>query len=286
MRKKFKYELQKGSKHIICPNCGKKTFKVFVETGTNKVADASRYGRCERINKCQYIQYPQTDDNEGKEWQPLEKVPLIKPKPDFIPADIVLSSFSNFNENPFYLWLCKLFGAVTALKLQQKYNIGTAKNNGTIFWQKDKDGNFRTGKVFYYQNNGKRRKDKPSWYIHKKINKDFTLEQVFFGEHLINLDTPVALCESEKTAVLMSVFEPQYIWIASGGAMMLNTFRLNRLARLDFVSADNGMFDLWATQTNNFKRDMDLRVEKAFANGIVKEGADILDLIIINKNLT
>lgn len=284
--RKFKYELQKGSKHINCPNCGKKTFKCYVNTNTGERANSAKYGRCERISSCRYHLYPDNDDSDWTDYEPYKKVPLIKPKPDFISPELVYSTFSNFNENPFYLWLCKLFGAVTALELQQKYNIGTAKNNGIIFWQKDKDGNFRTGKVFYYQNNGKRRKDKPSWYVHKNINKDFTLEQVFFGEHLTNLDTPVALCESEKTAICMSVFEPQYTWVASGGAMMLNARRLTSLGRLDFVSPDNGMFDLWATQTNNFKRDMDLRVETAFANGIVKEGADILDLILINKKLT
>ena len=284
--RKFKYELQKGSKHIICPNCGKKTFKCYVNTNTGERVNSAKYGRCERISSCRYHLYPDNDDSEWQDYEPYKKVPLIKPKPDFINPELVYSTFINFNENPFYLWLCKLFGAVTALELQQKYNIGTARNNGTIFWQKDKDGNFRTGKVFYYQNNGKRRKDKPSWYVHKNINKDFTLEQVFFGEHLTNLDTPVALCESEKTAICMSVFEPQYTWVASGGAMMLNARRLTSLGRLDFVSPDNGMFDLWATQTNNFKRDMDLRVETAFANGIVKEGADILDLILINKKLT
>lgn len=284
--KNYKYKLETGSKHIICPNCGKKTFKCYVNTNTGERVNSAKYGRCERISSCRYHLCPDNDDSEWQDYEPYKKVPLIKPKPDFISPELVYSTFINFNENPFYLWLCKLFGAVTALELQQKYNIGTAKNNGTIFWQKDKDGNFRTGKVFYYQNNGKRRKDKPSWYVHKNINKDFTLEQVFFGEHLTNLDTPVALCESEKTAICMSVFEPQYTWVASGGAMMLNVQRLASLGQLDFVSPDNGMFDLWATQTNNFKRDMDLRVETAFANGIVKEGADILDLILINKKLT
>ena len=42
MTQKYNYELQKGSKHIICPNCRKKTFKPYVEAGTNNIVDAVR----------------------------------------------------------------------------------------------------------------------------------------------------------------------------------------------------------------------------------------------------
>lgn len=84
----------------------------------------------------------------------------------------------------------------------------------------------------------------------------------------------------------MSVFEPQYTWLASGGANMLNLYRLTRLPRLDFISPDNGAFKLWENQTSIFKnRKMDVRVEKAVRDGTLKIGADILDLILIEKGL-
>ena len=62
--KKYKYELQKGSKHILCPVCQKKTFKPYVHAGTNNVVDSMLYGRCERINACGYIRYPTSDDDD------------------------------------------------------------------------------------------------------------------------------------------------------------------------------------------------------------------------------
>ena len=45
-------------------------------------------------------------------------------------------------------------------------------------------------------------KNKNSWYIHKQVNPDFELVQVFFGEHLIkeNPEKPIAICESEKNS--------------------------------------------------------------------------------------
>ncbi len=67
---------------------------------------------------------------------------------------------------------------------------------------------------------------------------------------------------------------------------MLNSYRLLRLPRLDLVSPDEGEFDNWSDRTKSFfNRQMDGRVEKAFREGKVSKGADILDLILIEKGL-
>jgi hypothetical protein len=170
--KKYKYELQKGSRHLLCPICQKKTFKPYVEAGTDKIVDAEKFGRCERINNCGYISYPDTPDSDWKDYE-QPKIPYKEKKPDFIPVDLVESTFCSFKDNVFFMWLVELFGSEKALKLQSDYNIGTAKNGGTIFWQQDKEGNFRTGKVMYYNQDGKRDKKKNSWYLHKQIKKDY-----------------------------------------------------------------------------------------------------------------
>lgn len=280
--KNYKYELQKGSKHILCPNCQKKTFKPYVNAQTKEIVDAMQFGRCERIQSCAFMQYPNIEDSDWKEFEP-PRIPYRKPKPDFVPVELVEATFNSFHQNVFFKWLVKMFDSETALQLQSDYNIGTAKNGGTIYWQQDKDGNFRTGKVMYYGENGKRKKDKNSWYVHNRVKKDFELVQCFFGEHLIkeNPNKPVALCESEKSAVVMSVLQPEYTWIAAGGANMLNTSRLMRLARLDLVSADQGQFNIWESQTSFLKdRQMDVRVENAYSDGLIKQGDDILDLYL------
>lgn len=85
----------------------------------------------------------------------------------------------------------------------------------------------------------------------------------------------------------MSVLQPEYNWLASGGSNMLNVQRLMRLHRLDLVSPDEGQFELWEKQTAFFKsRQMDIRVEKAFREGKVEGGDDILDLYLNEKLLT
>ena len=57
-----------------------------------------------------------------------------------------------------------------------------------------------------------------SWAHSELKLQDFHLKQCLFGEHLLKKSSsPVMLVESEKTAVVMSHFIPDYIWLATGG---------------------------------------------------------------------
>ena len=276
---KFRYSLQAGSKHTICPNCQKKTFKRYVDNVTGELAN-ERYGRCERINSCGYSSYPQLEAWEKDDLNNWTPPPPQPPKPlDYVSKDVVNATLNQYKTNVFYMWLVKLFGAEVANNLRTDYNIGTAKGNGTIFWQEDRKSNIRTGKVMYYHPNGKRIKERNSWFLHSRIKEDFNYRQCLFGLHLTTPDKPVALCESEKTAILMSVFIPEYTWVASGGSEMLNLQRLNELPRLDMVFPDNGQFEKWEGKTRIFtNRQMDLSVDRAVESGLISEGDDILDL--------
>ena len=127
----YRYTLQKGSKHIICPNCGKKTFKPYVDSVTGEVV-GSQYGRCERINSCRYHRYPKIKegDIESSHYVPQ----FIAPKPiDFVDKEIVESTFNQYKTNVFFMYLVKTFGVDVAYQLRDDYNIGTAKGGGTIF---------------------------------------------------------------------------------------------------------------------------------------------------------
>ena len=73
----------------------------------------------------------------------------------------------------------------------------------------------------YDAETGKRIKEpyaRVSW-VHTELNlPDFTLGQCFFGEHLLSdRRKPVAIVESEKTALIASFYIPEYIWLATGG---------------------------------------------------------------------
>jgi hypothetical protein len=52
---------------------------------------------------------------------------------------------------------------------------------------------------------------------------EIALNQGLFGEHLLrDRYKPIALVESEKTAIIASVYLPQFIWVAVGGMQNLN----------------------------------------------------------------
>lgn len=277
----YRFALKKGGRKLQCPRCGKSTFVPYADKATGQTADVKIYGRCERINSCAYHSYP---INDGK-WSDYVAPAPAPPKPlDFVPRGTVEATFTNFNQNVFFLFLVDTFGKEAAFELQARYNIGTAKHGGTIFWQQDSEGRFRTGKVIYYARNGKRDKNRASWFVHKAIDAEFNFRQCFFGLHLVDDAKPVALCESEKTAILMTVFDPAYTWIASGGSELLNIQRLGELPRLDKVFPDEGQFAKWEEKTKHFNRKMDITVEQAVARGDIPQGSDILDLYLLTNN--
>lgn len=281
--RQFKYMLRKGSKKERCPACGK--FKCFVPyvlatDGTTQAGPS--FGRCERINSCGYIKYPEGKDS-GLNGPYLPGKTHVLIKHDTIPIDdvncfLVTPSLSNFGQ-----WLISMFGDTIATLAFRRYKIGTYRD-ATIFWQISKDNECRTGKLMYYDMNGKREKNRPPQYLHKKFKPDFELRQVFFGEHLIkDKSRPVCLVEGEKTAVVMSILYPDKIWLATGGAMMINADRLSRLHRLDEVYPDNGCRHRWTEQTKLFNPKVDTSVDNAVAKGIIKPGSDILDLYIYDR---
>lgn len=278
MRKSnFKYHLRPGSKKDRCPSCGH--YRCFVPyVDVNGVPAGEQFGRCERINSCGYIKYPKDGITD---YSPIRTAPVLIKEPDYIDERIVKSTLGGYMENGLLRYISALFNYKIAVHVAEKYNIGTY-GRYTIFWQQDKDGRFRTGKAIAYEAGGHRSKSIPAWYVHKKASgkEDFNLVQVFFGEHLLTGSAkPVALVESEKTAVLMSIVRPDYTWLAAGGAEMLNTYRLSRLPRLDIIYPDNGQRIKWTAKTAYLHPNVDLSVDKAVASGKLEAGADIADLV-------
>ena len=148
----------------------------------------------------------------------------------FIPVQVFKDSLKSHEANHFVKYLIDLFGIEVTNELISKYFIGTSKHwpGATVFWQIDKSGKIRTGKIMLYNaDTGKRIKEPFNHiqWVHKLINcPTFELKQCLFGEHLLHDKTkPVAIVESEKTAIIASVYLPQFIWLSVGGVDGLNT---------------------------------------------------------------
>jgi hypothetical protein len=218
--KQYKYSLDKSSKKFICPNCDKKTFVKYIETETvNYLSD--EFGRCDRESNCGYHSNPKGEFNNF-----FEVKYIAPPEPSFHNYELVSQSGRNFTQNNFIQFLKTLFTPDEIKNAILKYLIGTSKHwsGATVFWQIDNNEKVRHGKVMLFNfETGKRQKRADGKaYINsvRSILKleNFNLNQCLFGLHLINESNQktIAIVESEKTAVLMSVFKPNYVWVATG----------------------------------------------------------------------
>lgn len=246
----YRYILEpyKGpSSRYKCPECNKPLeFARYIDTETGEQLP-DHVGRCNREGACGYHYTPkQHFEKVGGEFIPTGKkkeAEIITIIPiDFISKDFLDRSMKDVFDTNFGTWLKSLFGAEVAISALENYKVGRSTvDNGkaSIFWRIDKEQRVRTGKIVCYDpNTGKRKKseaDPKPFYVHtmKKRVKDENGElkevpvlpagnyqQCFFGEHLLSQHPQknVGIVESEKTAIIASIFMPQMVWIATGGA--------------------------------------------------------------------
>jgi hypothetical protein len=246
-----------------CPKCKprNKTFSLYIDTETGEHVHHS-VGRCNRESKCGYHyppkQYFQNNNISFETPQPTGFKPRPIPPPpkpvSFIPVKVFRASLKGHEENNFVKFLIKVFGVEVTSDLISKYFIATSKlwNGATVFWQIDTHGKVRTGKIMLYNpSTGKRVKepyDRISWAHTALKQPEFELKQCLFGEHLlIDKTKPVAIVESEKTAVIASVYFPQFIWLAVGGLSNLNPEKCSVLkGRIVILFPDLNGFDKWS----------------------------------------
>ena len=151
--------------------------------------------------------------------------PTERRKPSLIESKTVSQTLHSYHLNNLYLFLRSKFGAEEAERLIGAYRVGTSKHwpGSCVFWQTDINGSVRTGKVMLYDAETGKRIKQPfnhvTW-VHSLLKlPDYNLRQCFFGEHLLpmNRDKPVAIVESEKTALVAAYYLPEYVWLATGG---------------------------------------------------------------------
>lgn len=265
---KYRFHLQKyslGSK-IACPSCERPRCFVKYVDEEGVVSFSNEVGKCDHEISCGYHYTPRDffrdnpnanikEERSSDYVQPVKSThekEIIVP-PSFIPLEYFNASLAHFEKNPLYKYLCRVFGEAEAQRVFHLYHVGTSAKWGgaTVFWQIDANEQVRSGKIILYNSETGHRVKEPHSYVswaHRELQlKDFNLKQCLFGEHLLIRypDAPVILVESEKTAIVMSHFIPNYVWVATGG--------INGCFKEEFVHSLKGrdvtlIPDLGATQ--------------------------------------
>lgn len=284
--KQYKYILDKSSKKFICPKCQKRTFVKYIETETGNYVN-EKNGRCDRETNCNYHFKP-TGENKNT----FEIVYVPKPKPSFYNYDLVNQSKCNYHQNNFVKFLQTVFSDSEVKQVIQKYSIGTSKywNGATVFWQIDNLQRVRHGKILQYAcDTGKRYKDRNGKPLIQSVRavlqlKNFNLCQCLFGLHLIDKSfcKTIAIVESEKTAIIMSLFKPEYIWLATGGKGFLKNDMFQPIKEYNFVAfPDKGEYEDWFDKSTELNLiGYKIEVNNWLENSDYEIGTDLADVYI------
>lgn len=159
----------------------------------------------------------------------------------------------------------------------------------SIFWQIDKDGLVRTGKVMQYDPVTGHNTGQFNW-AHKLLgNPDFVLKQCLYGEHLLKrLDTTktIMLVESYKNTHFVRCLTDRFVVMSTDCKGGFTTERCKPLQGYNvIVLPDCGAYDDWAKKAYYISREvgctmrMSTFLEKRATEEQKSEGYDIADWI-------
>lgn len=251
---------------------------------SGKIVDEHKYGRCERVNSCGYILYPDSDENATTHnYRPIY---TPKQKAKFLNAEqrekYFYPSLKNYDQNHLISYLRGVFDDATVSKMIENYYIGTIDqfNGGaTVFWQIDRYGNIHRGKVMQYNESGHRVKHSNGKGLVSSIHAIHDLgglpQECLFGEHLLRKfpNMFVGIVESEKTAIIASGVVSDCLFLATGGCSKLTPAICQALKGRNVVLfPDNGKFQEWSEKGRAMRH-----IFKTISIVDIMEHEDVLD---------
>jgi hypothetical protein len=180
------------------------------------------------------------------------------------------------------------FSKEDIFKAMQDYFI-TGTNHfwskATVLWQIDDKEKIHACKIMLYNRHTGKRIKKPynriNW-LHNAIKEpNFNLNQCLFGLHRVNEDyqKTIAIVESEKTAIIISLFIPDYIWLATGSKQNLKFELLKPIKNRNIVLfPDKGEYSNWLQKANEFNGlGFKISVSELIENQDFENGFDLAD---------
>lgn len=220
------------------------------------------------------------------------KDPKPLPKPSFHNFDLLQKyCIDEVKTDNLTLYLNSIFAPDEVLKLKQKY-LFTGSNlfwkNETMYWQIDNKDKIHACKLMLYDNKTGKRIKEPyphiNWLHNALKEPEFNLNQCLFGLHLINEDyqKTIALVESEKTAIIMSFYLPEFIWLATGSKQNLKAELLKPIKRRKIVLfPDIGEFENWNNKAIELQmQGFNIATSEILEKSSYPKGYDLADIYL------
>jgi len=317
--KEYRYKLDPSSKKFSCPQCGKKRFVKYIDINTGRYLE-DRIGRRDREDSCGYHCTPkgnqplvditkiplqenkpsfhsQTIFGEfGNNYPNNNFIEFLKTK--FDPVDISLA-IKRYRILTSDYW----DGATIFLQIDEYLNIRTGKVmlydkiSGKriktpyphINWlhsvlksegQNDKNDVLHET---YESNTDVIQNVSQCFKKQKRPKSEFKFKQCLFGLHLIDedFDKIVAIVESKKTAIMMSILYPAYIWMATGSLSGLKEDMLKVIKHRKIMTfSDKGAFDKWDSKAEELRQLGYYIICSDFSElNYLVEGDDLVDFL-------
>jgi hypothetical protein len=315
----YRYKLEKYSSKSkqTCPSCGRaKCFTRYIDTESGQYVDEN-VGICDHKNSCGYHLPPKefkafNDLRDLKDFRPIQKIEVRKEKtlceidPYYLKLSLKCEIMSDFET-----FLRSRFTQEEVDKATERYFLSSNKDGHVVYWQIDNCSRVRTGKIMAYDAiTGKRLKEdnlkiknynlkiQPLTWVHSELkrqmllDKNWQLSQCLFGLHLLNQfpNQRVNIVEGEKTAVIMSIFFPDKLWMSTGGFDGLNKEKLLPLkGRQIRLFPDLGCYDRWLLKAGEIMRESGLKIgvskclEQCDKDLGLEDGDDLADLYLSFK---
>lgn len=251
--RRYRYSL--GKLRGICPKCGKKTFKFYVDNETGKILN-ERCGRCNREFSCQYHLTPK--ECVGKPYVPLISNFKTKMQEDYLKPSFIYNNewdFRGLDKNNLFKFLLTRFSIPYLHTTFVTYRVTHSNlyGNATEFPLIDVGLGCRSKKIMAYGEDGHRIKSGDGrasicWRHKLECLPDFNYVPCFFGEHLtLNDSKDIIIVESEKTALILDCHLKEvgcnrYVVLASGGKGNIKidkNYINDRFYKLNFIKNRN-----------------------------------------------
>ncbi len=277
----FRFELEQHPKRKgKCPQCGhNQVFRFYQDLEGNRIDTA---GRCERVNSCGYHKTPTGEDVVQRQifTETPKEVKVIHPSKE------LRKSFwfaVNQQGSPLHKYLINVLGI--SPEHLKKWFVGSEFKHGkvlTVFVFVNRFQKCVNAKWFFYQDNGKRNKTYTAHSLKQPEDQTKKYEICLYGEHLLDTEKqkPVAVVESEKTALIASYFFEDVDWIAISSKNGLTGEKIQALfGRKIYFLCDADKSGRENSSINNLKTyEQNYEVIDLFPDR--EDGSDIADGII------